>query len=176
MRKLAVVVASILALTGTALAMPAWAGHATKSTVVIAKLTQFKWEAHGMEGLEGDKVALGYDLFDTSLQKAGDGAGACQVTKIDHAAHQAVATCHAFFNIEGGKVEVKGEVTHGAAMATAIVLGITGGTGDFGDAQGTVTVEPLLGNDSGPGGPGDHGMAGDGHGHHDLAKVTFDFM
>jgi hypothetical protein len=176
MRKLAVVVASVLALAGTALAVPAaWAGHATETIVVIAKVTHFGWEAHGTEGPEGDKVAFGYDLFDTTLQKGGDGAGTCQLTKVESATHEATAACHAFFNIEGGKIEAEGEVTHGGVMGDTMVLTITGGTGDFGDAQGTVTVEPLLVSPAHPAGHGDQGMGGEGHGHHKLAKVTFEF-
>lgn len=175
MRRLAVVAASVLALAAPALTMPAaWADHATETIVLIAKLTNVKWEAHGTEGPEGDKITFGYDLFDTNLQKGGDGAGGCQLTKIDRAMQEATATCHAFFNIEGGKIEAGGEVTHGAGMGASVVLDIMGGTGDFGDAQGTATVEPLLASPAHPGGHGDQGMGHDGPGHH-LAKVTFNF-
>jgi hypothetical protein len=175
MRKLAVVVAAVLALVGTAPLMPAaWAGHATGSIVVIAKLTDFKWEAHGTEGPEGDKVAFGYDLFDTNLQRGGDGAGGCQVTKADHATHEFSATCHAFFNIEGGKIVTEGEVTHTAAMGGAVVLNITEGTGTYSDATGTATVEPLFASGPHPAGQDDGGMGHDGHSKDHLVKVTFD--
>lgn len=177
MRKLADVVASVLAMVGTALGAPAaWAGHGDK-LVVVAKLTDFEKKDHGKEGVsEGDELVFEYDLFDKSRKKVGDGAKACELTKVDRDEHEFEADCEALFELEDGDIETEGEVTHEDAKDGKIVLDITGGSGDFKDADGKAVIEPLHRDHAQEAGHRkDLGKEGDRHGHHRLAKVTFHF-
>lgn len=178
MRRLAVVAASVLVLVGAA-APTASADH-TDKLVVFAKVTDVDKQDNGSEGLsKGDEVAFEYDLFSKDHDEVGDGTALCEVTKAHGDDHQFESTCKALFALEDGKMDGKiktaGDVTGDDLEDGKFVFKITGGTGDFEDAEGKAVIELLHERHHPHAANHDHGKDRPGHGKHLVAKVTFTF-
>jgi hypothetical protein len=181
MRKFLVLAASLMVIGAFTAATPAaWADHGVDELVVIGEITDFEKTDNGEEGLsEDDEFAIAYDLFDEDGEEVGAGDGSCVLTKVekkskDKHSHSAQdhgkghghdhpsfeADCEAIFELDDGDIEVAGTVTDEDFKDGSIVLDITGGSGDFDDAEGEVEIEPLDGHGHGHGRGHSHSAAG----------------
>lgn len=165
MRKFVVVFASVVLLGAMSAGPAAWADHGEDDLTVFAKVTDVEKEDHGDEGpSEGDKLSLEADLFDEDWEDAGTSEAECVVTKFEGEAHDHemkaahagedhggekpahpdfAADCESGFDLEDGEIEAAGEITDEDFEDGSITLAITGGEGDFDDAEGEVVIEPL---------------------------------
>lgn len=162
MRKLAVAVASVLALVGALVgtaAPAAWADHPGDTLEVVAKFTDFEKKDLGEKGPDkGDVVMFAYKLFsstgDHKYEKVGHGGGGCVLTEVDVEEHVFDSACKAVFALEDGKIVTVGTVSHEDMEDGRISLPVVGGTDDYADAEGKAVIEFV-----------DHGKHGDAHPH-----------
>jgi hypothetical protein len=147
---------------------------------LFGRFTDFEKEDNGKEGWsEKDVVTFAYDLFDRG-GRAGDGDGSCTITELDKDDHEFAADCEQVFDLEDGNLDLEGTITDEDFKAGEIVLDIVDGSGDYKDADGTVTFTKAEGHGGGHHKnrtmSGSHGDDKDGHhkkdGHHGfLAEV-----
>ena len=143
MRKLAALVASGLLLGGVIVASPAAWAHGLDDFELTGEFTDFEGDDNGRDGpSEGDTFDFKMDLFDEDGDEAGDGDGTCELTDVNRKDHEFTAECSATFNLDDGDLDMEGEVTDEDFRNREVVLDITGGSGDYGDADGTVTFTP----------------------------------
>ena len=176
MRKLVVAFTSVLVLGGFAMTSPAaWANHDLDDFTVYAKITDFDKEDNGKEGWsKGDKVSFEADLYESRRERAGDAAGTCELLEINRDDDEFEAKCRVVLDLDDGELKVGGTIDEDDFDGGELTLPITGGTGDYEDADGDVTFEPLRYHGHGHGKDKGHGK---GHGHDGapILKVSVDF-
>ena len=141
MRKLAVLVTTGLLLAGTSIASPpAWASSHGDDFTLTGEFTDFDAKDEGKDGFsEDDEFSFAFDLFDKDDDEAGDGDGDCTLTKVEKREHDFEADCKVVMNLDDGDIEAEDEVTSEDFRDGKITLSITGGSGDYDDAEGDVT-------------------------------------
>jgi hypothetical protein len=95
----------------------------------------------------GDEQVFSDDLYAEGERTAsGTDGGVCTVVRIDRSAKtpSGTAQCVVTLSLPDGQITVQGLVTFsGDQLPAAFDLAITGGTGAYSDASGTVTVEEI---------------------------------
>jgi hypothetical protein len=162
MGKLAALVTSALVLVGLQVAAPV-AGADDKKTdkedfTLLARITDFDKDDRGRDGpSRGDRFSWKADLEDEDGDDAGDAAGACVLTEVgdrDGRRRDFSARCRAIFDLDDGRLRVAGEVTDEDFRDGDVRLPVTGGTGEYRDAEGDATFERM--NDDGHDRDGKH--------------------
>jgi hypothetical protein len=102
----------------------------------------------------GSTTAFSDILYDApNGERVGVTGGACTITNVrpETAPTEATAQCDATLELSGGQIAVQGLVHFPLAegeVPPTFDIAITGGTGDFEDADGHLTVEELNATDS----------------------------
>ena len=111
-------------------------GHARKAIVVVERATTDTLIDNGAAGDSiGDLLAFGNEVFDkTNTTKVGDDQGSCVRTKVG-VAYECMWTTI----LKGGQIVVEGPFFD-AADST---LAITGGTGKYRNARGTMDLHAI---------------------------------
>lgn len=149
MRNLRILIASGLMVGGLVSSSPAAWARSSDDFTLTGKITDFDKEDRGEKGpSKGDELSLAYDLFDRG-DKAGEGSGSCVLVEVDRDEHKFTAYCRGLLDLEDGAITMAGKITEDDFQGDGVALPITGGTGDYKDAEGEVRFE--------------HG-GGDGHG------------
>ena len=145
----AVLAASILALGGVTLASANSNGASDNNGAHAMKLfaltVQIDFIDLGAKGFSlGDEQVFSDDLLDTKGgTKLGVDGGVCTVVRVtDVKLGSGSAQCAVTLSLANGQIAVQGLVTFvGNETPPPFDLAITGGTGAFKEARGTVTVE-----------------------------------
>jgi hypothetical protein len=141
MRKVAVLVTTGLLLAGTSITSPAaWANGGNGGDFTLTgEFTDFDTDDRGKEGFsEDDEFTFAFDLFDHD-DEAGDGDGECKLTNVERRKREFDADCKVALNLDDGDIEAEDEVTSDDFRDGKVTLSITGGSGDYDDAEGDVT-------------------------------------
>jgi hypothetical protein len=140
-----VLLAGAMTLTATANAKPGHHGKAAHTLKLWAQETQSNSLDLGETGTTlGDREVFTDDL---SRSKGGDAIGYdgadCTIVRIDEAAYATTLQCVATLALPGGQLTTQGLVTFGQSLPDAFTFAITGGTGKFKDATGSVRIRLL---------------------------------
>ena len=140
MRKLAVLVTTGLLVVGNSIASPAaWAHSKGGDFTLTGEFTDFDAKDRGKDGFsEDDEFSFAFDLFDHD-DEAGDGDGECKLTEAKKRDRDFKADCKVVMNLDDGDIEAEDEVTSDDFRDGKVTLSITGGSGDYDDAEGDVT-------------------------------------
>ncbi|WBO65599.1 allene oxide cyclase barrel-like domain-containing protein [Streptomyces camelliae] len=110
----------------------------------LAQETRFPVNPGGSPA-QGDRAVFRSILFDQNDKQVGDTGGTCTTTRVDNGGEE---ECVVTYNLPGGQLSVQGMVFGflNPGPPPSFDNGITGGTGKFDRARGTVHADTIATN------------------------------
>lgn len=107
----------------------------------LAEQTRFPVNPGGAPA-QGDRTVFRSVLFDKDGKEVGDTGGTCTTTRVDNGGAE---VCVVTYNLPGGQLEVQGMVFGilNPGPPPSFDNGITGGTGEFDRARGSVHADTI---------------------------------
>ena len=123
-------------------------GSAEVLRVVVKEVSEQYLDLGAPDFSEGDQFIFTNDLY-SGDRKIGEDGGVCVVTRLTQEGAATLA-CNGVNTLPGGQVAVQGLVTYGPEeefKADPYHVAITGGTGKYRKARGTVRIQETAGHE-----------------------------
>lgn len=144
MRRSTALITSALLLGGAFAGAPAASAHNRGEDFTLkARFTDWDERDRGRRGAsEGDVVSFALDLWEHRHGEAGTGDGDCRLVEVNRGRHNFEARCTAVFDLDDGRLRLKGTVTDEDFDRGRIVLRVVDGSGEYRNADGRAVFRP----------------------------------
>ena len=139
MRRTTALITTALLLGGAFfLGAPAASAHGRSEDFTLkARFTDWDERDRGRRGAsQGDTVSFALAVWEHRHGEHGHGDGSCKLVDVNRGHHSFEARCDAVFDLDDGKLRVKGTVTDEEFDRGRIVLRVVDGTGEYRNADG----------------------------------------